>query len=146
MRRFVIDTNIVINVTRSLDFQAFLHDEFDFFNPANELILSLVSVAELRSLNGRSSLGERRMLRQLNFFKQISILAPDKRMLVPYANIDNFSLGKLPNRPSSVSAIKMGKNDLWIAATAVVENAELITTDKDFIHLNGEFLTVHYVD
>lgn len=46
----------------------------------------------------------------------------------------------------NASAIKMGKNDLWIAATAVVENAELITTDKDFIHLDGEFLTVHYVD
>jgi len=63
-----------------------------------------------------------------------------------YADIDNFSLGKLPNRPSPSSAIKMGKNDLWIAATAVVENAELITTEKDFIHLDGEFLTVHYVD
>ncbi|MDN5203316.1 hypothetical protein QQ008_18155 [Fulvivirgaceae bacterium BMA10] len=41
------------------------------------------------------------------------------------------------------SAKNMGKNDLWIAATAFVAKAELITMDGDFDHLNGEFLTVH---
>lgn len=34
----------------------------------------------------------------------------------------------------------MGKNDLWIAATASVTNATLITTDKDFYHLNNTYL------
>jgi predicted nucleic acid-binding protein len=42
--------------------------------------------------------------------------------------------------------MKTGKNDRWIVATAVVEIAELLATDKDFKHLSGEFLTVHYVD
>jgi tRNA(fMet)-specific endonuclease VapC len=37
----------------------------------------------------------------------------------------------------------MGKNDLWIAATAFVANAELVTMDGDFDHLNDEFLKVH---
>jgi len=33
----------------------------------------------------------------------------------------------------------MGKNDLWIAATAHVSNAILLTTDRDFDHLNGVY-------
>ncbi len=40
----------------------------------------------------------------------------------------------------------MGKNDLWIAATASVLNAKLLTTDHDFDHLDSIFLTVVYVD
>jgi len=34
----------------------------------------------------------------------------------------------------------MGKNDLWIAATAHVTGATLLTTDKDFDHLDPQFL------
>jgi predicted nucleic acid-binding protein len=45
-----------------------------------------------------------------------------------------------------MTARNMGKNDLWIAATASVQSATLITTDKDFDHLNGVFLPVIYVD
>jgi len=36
----------------------------------------------------------------------------------------------------------MGKNDLWIAATAKVADAILITIDSDFNHLNGKFIQV----
>ena len=34
----------------------------------------------------------------------------------------------------------MCKNDLWIAATASVLNAKLLTTDADFDHLKGVYL------
>jgi tRNA(fMet)-specific endonuclease VapC len=40
----------------------------------------------------------------------------------------------------------MGKNDLWIAATASVLKARLLTTDHDFDHLDGIFLDVLYID
>ena len=40
----------------------------------------------------------------------------------------------------------MGNNDMWIAATALVSGQALITTDKDFDHLNGSLITVHWVD
>jgi len=38
----------------------------------------------------------------------------------------------------------MGKNDLWIAATAYTLNATLVTTDTDFDHLDGEFIEVNF--
>jgi predicted nucleic acid-binding protein len=39
----------------------------------------------------------------------------------------------------------MGKNDLWIAATATVFQATLLTTDKDFNHLHNVFFKVEYI-
>lgn len=39
----------------------------------------------------------------------------------------------------------MGKNDIWIAATASVFNLRLITTDKDFDHLDGVYIDLEYI-
>ncbi len=39
----------------------------------------------------------------------------------------------------------MGKNDLWIAATTLLFNATLLTTDHDFEHLTPQFLRVETV-
>jgi tRNA(fMet)-specific endonuclease VapC len=40
----------------------------------------------------------------------------------------------------------MGKNDIWIAATASALNAILVTTDTDFAHLDNEFLSVSHIN
>jgi len=40
----------------------------------------------------------------------------------------------------------MGENDIWIAATAKVTGAVLLTTDKDFDHLHGKYLTRIWID
>ena len=56
-----------------------------------------------------------------------------------YANIDAYSQGKLKKQPLStgLSARNMGKNDLWIATTALYFDIELHTTDDDFDHLSA---------
>lgn len=54
-----------------------------------------------------------------------------------YAEIDTFSQGKLLDNPLSTTARNMGKNDLWIAATAAIIDATLITTDTDFFAFGG---------
>ena len=59
-----------------------------------------------------------------------------------YAEIDAFSQGKLLDRPLNMTSRNMGKNDLWVAATASVLDATLLTTDLDFNHLHNEFLTL----
>jgi predicted nucleic acid-binding protein len=52
-------------------------------------------------------------------------------------------LGKLSGLPNKYTSRNMGKNDLWIAATAYVTQAESITTDQDFDHLDSTWLTIH---
>ena len=62
----------------------------------------------------------------------------------PCAQLDAYSQGKLSMRPlpAGMSARNMGKNDLWIAATALYFDVELHTTDKDFDHLSALGLRV----
>ena len=38
----------------------------------------------------------------------------------------------------------MGKNDLWIAATSSSLGFKLVTTDKDYDHLQHEYLERSY--
>ncbi|MBK9016619.1 MAG: PIN domain-containing protein [Saprospiraceae bacterium] len=45
-----------------------------------------------------------------------------------------------------MSARNMGKNDLWIAATAHATQATLLTTDMDFNHLDGVFFDLERID
>lgn len=63
-----------------------------------------------------------------------------------YAEIDAYSQGKLKGEKVDFSSRNMGKNDLWIAATASIFDLELITTDRDFEHLNPRFLKLTRID
>ncbi len=62
---------------------------------------------------------------------------PFANVIETYAKIDDYSRR---------NGVKMGKNDLWIAATAAVTGERLLTTDKDFDHLDGVYLTRDWVD
>ncbi len=52
-----------------------------------------------------------------------------KDVIAMYGEIDAYSQDKLKFNPLGNTARNMGKNDLWIAATAVVTNSKLLTTD-----------------
>ena len=44
-------------------------------------------------------------------------------------------------------ASSMGKNDLWIAAAASAMNSTLVTTDKDFDHLQPAYISsIDWID
>ena len=68
-------------------------------------------------------------------------------LLQAYVQIDSFSQGKNINFDllKGGSARNMGKNDIWIAATAYSLEARLITTDKDFSHLDPIFIDVLFI-
>ena len=58
--------------------------------------------------------------------------------LIPaYAHLDAYSQGKLLTQPlpRGMTARNMGKNDLWLASTALFFDTELYTADNDFDHL-----------
>lgn len=63
-----------------------------------------------------------------------------------YARIDAYSQGKLKKSASRFSSRNMGKNAIWIAATASVFDLTLVTTDKDFHHLEDEFIKLKFID
>jgi len=144
--RYFLDTNIVLGfVRRNAVAQAV--SEILRLTDDNEIFVSTVSVGELWSIARQSNWGAARrnnLLGLLAEYQRADI--NDDELIQRYADIDAFSQNKLAGRPLGVSARNMGKNDLWIAASASLAGASLITTDKDFDHLHGEFVDVIWVN
>ncbi|MCB0476458.1 MAG: PIN domain-containing protein, partial [Flavobacteriaceae bacterium] len=86
----------------------------------------------------------RRLIEILSQFLIADINVED--IIESYSEIDTYSQGKLEGKATSFTSRNMGKNDLWIAATASTLNLELITTDKDFDHLNEDYLQLKRID
>ena len=85
----------------------------------------------------------------MNYFLQALHPFPidSDEITAAYADIDAFSNGQHPNMKllPNTSSRNMGKNDLWIAATTMLLNATLITTDDDFLHLFPRFFKLEKI-
>ena len=136
---YILDTNILLLFIKNPAFRADFISKFNIFQKGNYIYLSVVTIGEIRSIAAQNKWGDNKRAEMENFIRdipQIPIEGDD--LLDTYADIDAFSQGKHPflSLPTGMSARNMGKNDLWIAATAKVLEATLITTDKDFAHLS----------
>ena len=126
---------------------AFVDKNFAPLDFPNEVIISVVSVGETKSIALMNRWGKRRIEKIGQLLTQVIVADINSEEIVDrYAEIDAFSQGRLESAIPSFSARNMGKNDLWIAATASVLNATLLTTDSDFDHLHNEFLSVAKID
>ena len=144
---YILDTNILLIYLRNGRFANYINKKYNPLELINKAIISVVTVGEIKSIALRNNWGEERQNKLIEFTKQFLIADINVETIIRrYAEIDTFSQGRLHNRPLLTSARNLGKNDLWIAATASVLDATLLTTDKDFIHLNNEFFKLEYID
>ena len=129
---YLLDTNILVHLVRADATWQQIRDRFDLLMTETRPILSPVTEAELRSLAYQWRWGEARfeqMRFYLGYFGRAPLETPP--MFESYALIDAFS---------ERTGHSMGKNDVWIAAAAHVTGATLLTTDRDFLHLDDTFL------
>lgn len=137
----LFDTNILLHFLRESPLSKRVENELNPFDPSNTLLISVVTEGELRSLGFQNGWGKKRLEKLENDLKDFAVVPIRSRDIIErYAELDAFSQGKLPGKPLGTSARNMGKNDLWIAATASIVAAKLITTDADFDHLNTVWL------
>ena len=139
---YVWDTNILLNMIRDVSFFEKLDEKYHFSNPQNESFISAVSVGEIRSLAFRNRWGEKRLKILNQYLVRLKTIAvtDEEDLIAMYCEIDAYSQNQHPSLKLPISARNMGKNDLWIAATAAIHNGTLISTDADFDHLDGLFL------
>lgn len=101
--------------------------------------MSIVSKAEIISISVQRAWGQRKVDKLKELVSEILIIPINTDDIVDtYADINAFSQGKHKLRPLGKSARNMGKNDLWIAATATRTGSVLVTTDNDFDHLDPQ--------
>lgn len=138
---YLLDTNIVLTLVRGNALATFIDGKFGLRASKVRPLVCVVSHGEVRVLAGRNRWGEAKLAALQNALDNlvtVDINHPD--VLDAYVEIDLYS----QNHPDG--ARNMGKNDLWIAACAKAAGATLLTTDKDFEHLDQTFLSAEFVD
>lgn len=145
MLRFLLDTNMLLGFTRRAPWAQWAYDAYDLGNESTMVFTSVICRGELLALaekNGWGAGKRETLVEVLNRFPTVDLNRDP--ILNHYAELDTWTHGRpvadgmrpVPPKP----AVSMKQNDLWIAATAVATGAALITTDKDFDHLDGIWL------
>jgi len=134
---YFLDTNILVHLVRDSATGQYIKNKYSLLVVDPRPLISGVTEGELRSLAYQWKWGvqKREQMRFfLSFFWRVPIEKPE--VYEAYATIDAYS---------EAQGISMGKNDVWIAASASVFQAHLLTTDKDFDHLEPAFITRDYI-
>lgn len=148
MKNIVLDTGTLIHITRESETGKRCLSALEDYSVEPNILISVVTKAELQSFIKQNNWGDKKLSvlnALLDDIIHIDISKNDEKLLNAYTHIDAYSQGKVADNSGNMlnnSARNMGKNDLWIAATAYALECPLLTADKDFDHLNGSFLTV----
>ena len=127
----LLDTNVVLFLVRGNDFGRRIDAEYHLLQRRERSLISVVTVGELLGFARYRSWGEGLVAELRAFIAELVIVDINEAVVERYALFHDLLLknGK-----------HAGQNDIWIAATAAVASATLITTDGDFEPLAGEHL------
>jgi tRNA(fMet)-specific endonuclease VapC len=135
---YLLDTNILVHLVRGDAVWARVRATYQPLLTGARPMISVVTAGELRSLalqfNWKTEKIDQ-MEFYLGYFKRVSI--DDAEIIRAYSVIDAHT--QRIGQP-------LGKNDVWIAATASVTGSRLLTTDKDFDQLDSIFLSRDWID
>jgi tRNA(fMet)-specific endonuclease VapC len=141
----LFDTNVIIHIIRAVRFNELVR----FLNPHDlPVYISVVSEAEIKSLALQNKWGLKRLNMLDVFLDKVNIVGINQSYVNVYSEIDAYSQ-RLHTGFSTYpfeTPRNMGKNDLWVASLATLLSLELVTTDKDFNHLNQVFLSLRHID
>lgn len=135
---YLLDTNILVHFVRASAVWTRVRDTYQPLTTETRPVISVVTAGELRSLAMQWNWKQRKLDQMefaLIFFRTVTIDEPG--IIQNYAIFDAHceSVGQ-----------PTGKNDLWIAATAAVIGATLLTTDRDFDRLAPQFIARDWID
>jgi tRNA(fMet)-specific endonuclease VapC len=135
--KFTLDTCTIIHLLRGTDAAKVAAIKAALSAGGHEpfIIISIVTAAELRSFAMRNKWGPGKHKALEELIKKFLVVPIDNDAIVnSYADIDLYSQGKHPLHasPRGYTSRNLGKNDLWIAATAAVTGSTLVTVDGDF--------------
>ena len=134
----LLDTNILVHYIREDALMRHMEARYSLMTDTQIHLISVVTEGEIRGLALQFDWGlakRQTMERLLNYLTIVPL--PYQNIVSAYAEIDDYS--KRRGAP-------MGKNDVWIAATANVTGARLLTTDRDFDHLDSTYLQRDRID
>lgn len=135
---YLLDTNVLLALVRGKTLGVVIDSRFGLRSTINRSMICVVTAGEMLSLAHQFAWGQSKrdeLQAILDEIVWIDINHPD--IIDAYAEIDFASRSH---------GRKMGKNDVWIAATAKVSKTTLLTTDQDFDHLQTTYIDRIWID
>lgn len=135
---YLLDTNILLHLVRQDALARWVEATYAFIGRGVSPLTTIISEGEMRSLALQFRWGPARVARLDTLLaRALSVPLDFTGVIDAYARIDAHCrrLGT-----------PLGENDTWIAATAHATGARLLTTDRDFDHLDPAFLTRDWID
>jgi predicted nucleic acid-binding protein len=148
MKSIVIDTCVIIHIVRGSTTGQNCIEALQSYDEAANIITSVVTKAELESFIIQANWGKTKIDKLNKLLEEITVIdisSADQLLKEAYSEIDAYSKRKAKDKHGKLlqgSVRKMGKNDLWIAATAHALDIPLLTIDGDFDHLNDTIIEV----
>jgi predicted nucleic acid-binding protein len=137
---YLLDTSAIVHYLKFGSVYNRIIEDISPFSNGNKAFISVVTLGELKSLSLRNNWDSNKK-NQLEVVLSMCISVPISIDIIDlYSEIDTFSYGLSKTFKLDVAVRGMGKNDIWIAATASAISAKLITIDKDFSHLASAFV------
>lgn len=132
----LLDTSVLVHLFRNDDIGQKVAADNSLLERSEKPLISIVTVGEALAIAEKNGWGKPKKDRLTVLLTQLVVVDINSlNVLVKYATIDAWckSNGKC-----------LGKNDLWIAATASAVGAHLLTCDQDYAPLDPLFLTQTY--
>lgn len=152
MRYFLLDTGILLGLARKAAWARQAWEQLPLNDQETAAVTSVIYQGEILALAEKFGWGEERRGRLEQILKRLPVLDINRQLILSaYARIDSWTHGRPVHFPGLISppprpAIPMKQNDLWIAATAHATKATLVSTDRDFSHLDKVWLRFIHVD
>ncbi len=136
--RFLLDTCVLVHLVRGDESGKQIQRDYNLKAFYSECLISVVTRGEMEKLGREFAWPSAKLQKMRDLLDQV--ITEDintESIIANYAEIDHFS-GLLGH--------KMGKNDVWIAATAKSTGYQLMTMDRDFDHLDKVHLSLIFID
>ncbi len=135
---FLLDTSVLLAFIRAGELGQRIEEQFQLRNSPFRPLLSVISAGEIHALAKRFGWGRAKINSMTTLLDELVWVSIDAEEI-----IDAYSDVYLACEPKGKT---IGQNDMWIAATARATGAVLLTTDKDFDHLEGRLINRIWID
>lgn len=137
-RLVLLDTNVLLHLIRGKKAGQWIDEHFGLRERSERPLISIVTVGEILRIALRRTCGERRRQFLRHLLSELVIVD------IGHGDIlDKY--GELGAKLEEIGR-PIGENDLWIAATAAVRGAVLLTTDRDFDPLYPDYIDRIFID
>ncbi len=134
---YILDTNVVLAIIRGKELGNYIERHYRIRSSPFRPFISIVTLAELYTMARRHEWGDQKYRLLATIEEELVVVNIDRRELAEtYAEI----------RIDIPKGVSIGQNDIWIAATAKVLGATLLTTDTDFDHMQPTHIQRIWID